>query len=99
MLGSQLTFDTGNSPSQIAYADLNNDGLWDLVTANYAGTLSLLLGAGDGTFAPHVDYPSGIQDIRAGVKSLAIGDLNNDGRPDIAVNGLDQVSILMNSCR
>jgi len=40
----------------------------------------VLLNKGDGTFAPMTSYPAGFSPM-----GVAIGDLNGDGRGDIAV--------------
>src|SRR5262249_49347385 len=65
----------------LAAADLNGDGKPDLVVGHGAGIVSVLLGHGDGTFAPHVDYTAG-----AGAFSVAVADFNGDGKPDIAAS-------------
>jgi len=86
---------TGNIPYAIAAADLNGDGILDLVVANStSNTLSVFLGNGDGTFTPATASPS----TGSGPMALAIGDFNNDGFLDIAVaNSSDNtVSILLN---
>lgn len=49
----------GNNPSSIVAADFNNDGLLDLATTDEdSGTVSLLLGNGDGTFQPARSIPT-----------------------------------------
>jgi hypothetical protein len=75
----------------MAVADLNGDGNLDLVIPATnsdgmgpfltPGNISVLLGNGDGTFRPNVDYTIG-----ARATSVAIGDLNGDGKPDLVVS-------------
>ncbi len=69
-------------PGKPALADLNGDGVLDMVVANasFNGNLSVLIGNGDGTFQPAVSYPTAF-----GAGSVAVGDFNGDGKPDIAV--------------
>jgi hypothetical protein len=59
-------------------ADFDGDGKPDLVLANDAATLSVLLGKGDGTFGAPSDINLGGHQRR-----VAVGDLNNDGKVDI----------------
>ena len=66
----------------IAVGDFNGDGRVDLAVAG-AGVVSVLLGNGDGTFQPPVNYAAGINEARA----LVAGDFNGDGRVDLAVAG------------
>ena len=62
-------------------ADLNGDGMNDGVVVNLSsGSISVLLGNGDGTFQPAVNYATG-----ANSGSVAVGDFNGDGVPDLAV--------------
>ena len=58
----------------------------DLAVANVSSGVSVLLGNGDGTFQAAVDFGGG------GV-SVAVGDFNGDGKPDLAV----LVSVLLNN--
>ena len=82
------SFATGGSgPTSVAIADVNRDGKPDVVVTNQysndapTGAVSILLGNGDGTFQPAVSYSSG----GTGTSSVAVGDLNGDGRLDLAV--------------
>jgi hypothetical protein len=65
----------------VAVADVNLDGKLDLVVANEDGTVSVLLGKGDGTFAAAVAYDSGGMDP----ESVAVADVNGDGKPDLLI--------------
>ncbi|MFX9688398.1 VCBS repeat-containing protein, partial [Acinetobacter baumannii] len=78
---------TGTSPRSVAIGDLDGDGKPDLVTANYnPNTVSVLRNTsssgsiGLGSFAANVDFATGTTPT-----SVAIGDLDGDGKPDLAV--------------
>ena len=86
----------------IVTGDFNSDGALDLAVtsnncntpaSNCVGTISLLLGNGDGTFQPRVDYPG-----KNYPAFLAAADLNNDAGFDLAVpdSYLGSVSIILN---
>ena len=89
------------NPAGLAIGDLNGDGKPDLAVANgtvdtededAVGTVSIRLNRGDGTFKPRRDYNAG-----PGPAAIAIGDLNGDSKPDLAVAGWDgAVSTLFN---
>ncbi len=77
---NRADFATGVGPVAVAVGDFNGDGLTDVVTANStANTVSVLLGHGDGTFAPHSDYA-----VEGAPTSIVVGDFNGDGKLDIA---------------
>jgi hypothetical protein len=72
----------------VAIADVNNDGVPDLVTSGFGnaeGIVSVLLGKGDGTFQPGVAYETGATGGGIGAMSVAVADLNGDGKPDLVV--------------
>ncbi len=87
-----VAYAVGNYPTSIAVADFNGDGSMDIVTENdLDGTVSVLLGKGDGTFQPAVTYAAG-----SNLRALAVGDFNGDGNADIAVVGVGTgVAILL----
>jgi hypothetical protein len=75
-------------PRQVVVADVNQDGVPDLVGAadggpngSPAGKVEVLLGNGDGTFQPAQNYDSGGDNPQF----IAIGDFNRDGEPDVVV--------------
>jgi len=83
----RVDYATGVQPVAIKAADLNGDGKLDLLTANFGATtgpnnqgLSVLIQGAPGTFAAPVNYAT---EHRA--SGLAVGDLNGDGKPDVAV--------------
>jgi hypothetical protein len=90
-----VVFGTGGvGPYSVAIADVNGDGKPDLVVANVGGpfgigNLGVLLGNGDGTFQSAVTYGN----IQA--ESVAITDVNHDGKPDLLAAGLILVDVLL----
>lgn len=84
-------------PVGVAVADLNGDGIPDIVTNNRGtGNVGVLLGNGDGTFKPVVNYPIG-DGGSSYANGVAIADMNGDGFPDIVTvdNGsIDDMGVL-----
>jgi Bacterial Ig-like domain (group 3)/FG-GAP-like repeat/FG-GAP repeat len=88
-----VTFDSGTSPggTAVAVADLNRDGKLDLIVTTgctYSltcpkGSVGVLMGNGDGTFRPSVNYAlAGWSDF-----GIDVVDLNRDGKLDVVVGG------------
>jgi hypothetical protein len=95
----EATYPTGPAPTAVVAGDFNRDGNLDLaVTSGNCvfdgtsdmvncgpGSISILLGNGDGSFQPHFDYPTGVDPA-----SVVAGDFNGDGKLDLAIaNGSD----------
>ena len=88
----------GAYPAAIAVADVNHDGRQDVILANAGdpltstpGSLSVLLGNGDGTFQTAMSFAAGTQP-----GAVVAGDFNQDGVLDLAVTDVanNAVSIL-----
>ena len=83
--GSRTDYDVGQPPYGVVATDLNGDGKLDIVAeTSFSLTegVRVLLGNGNGTFQPHVDYSfSGL----AQPSSILASDFNNDSKPDLVV--------------
>ncbi|HUB26577.1 MAG TPA: choice-of-anchor tandem repeat GloVer-containing protein [Tepidisphaeraceae bacterium] len=84
--GAPEVYSTGSNPFDIASGSLTGDGTVDLVTANYNGTITVLLGNGDGTFQSPQTFPDGLGSYPNGgdQNDLAIANLGTDF-PDVLV--------------
>src|ERR1035441_10672201 len=80
-----VNYTVGGFPTAIVAGDFNHDGHLDLAVANYGdigngGSVSILLGRSDGTFAAGATYP-----MNYGPAAIVAGDFDGDGNIDPAV--------------
>jgi VCBS repeat protein/FG-GAP repeat protein len=83
-----VPYDAERSPQALSIADFNRDGKLDIAVVNECGTdpacqkgsVSILLGKGDGTFRHGPSFPAGLEPL-----DLRVADFNGDRRPDVVV--------------
>ncbi|HZR59235.1 MAG TPA: FG-GAP-like repeat-containing protein [Terriglobales bacterium] len=88
-------------PNSIVAEDVNGDGKLDLVAMTPYNGVFVFLGNGDGTFQAPVVNATVCTGSIGNCESLAVGDLNGDGKPDLAFESNDTtgggISILLNT--
>ena len=91
-----VSYGSSNFATSVAVGDFDADGKIDLAVSSYGfgsnGVVSIMLGKGDGTFFPSVDYSSAPSPF-----SIVKGDFNGDSKLDLATANIqvDSVSILL----
>src|SRR6266436_5479988 len=93
---STSTIGAGSSPNTLVVGDFNLDNKPDIAVVNNvsSGTVTILLGNGSGGFSPAGGSPVS---VGTSPYSVAAGDFNLDGKPDLAVTnfGGANLSILL----
>ncbi|CAA9523461.1 MAG: hypothetical protein AVDCRST_MAG45-2655 [uncultured Solirubrobacterales bacterium] len=90
-LGPERSHPAGDLPYSVETADLNGDRVLDIVTPNTVShDVSVLLGRGDGSFRPAVNFPAG-----KGPRTAVTTDLDEDGRIDLAVSDVFDRAVLV----
>jgi hypothetical protein len=76
---------TNPGPNSIVAEDVNGDGKIDLVAMTPYNGVFVFLGNGDGTFQTPLPNTTVCTDSIGVCQSIAVADLNGDGKPDAAV--------------
>ncbi len=102
--GTYSASSSGNfnpGPNSLVAADVNGDGKLDLVAMTPYNGVFVFQGNGDGTFKTPVANTTVCTSAIGSCGALAVGDLNGDGKPDLALQSNDTVgggmSILLNN--
>lgn len=89
-----LLFPVGDLPDYVTVADVNSDGVPDMIVANALDhTVTVFLGVGDGKFTRAAGSPITVGNYPV---SIAVADFNGDGIADLAVAnfGSNTVTVL-----
>jgi hypothetical protein len=84
----------------VAIADINGDGIPDIITSNYNGlTLVFINNTAANAATPSFAAPVAVAGIAAdGGQDLAVADINGDGKPDIVSgNATNDVYVALNT--
>jgi hypothetical protein len=99
VFGGGQTFAAGNDPVGLVAADFTGSGHKDLALIDGRTDpqghydIAFLLGTSSGTFAAPVFFSTGLGQGTG----LAVGNLNSDSKPDLAVSALNGAEIMLNN--
>jgi hypothetical protein len=88
--GSASSTYTGFGPNLALVGNFSGGPAPDLVTANAAFTVSILLSQGNGTFVAPTPYKA-----PGGARQVVTADFNHDGNPDLVTIDQHRISILL----
>jgi hypothetical protein len=75
-----LVVDVPSNTNSIVAADIDADGIDDIITVGSTGTLTISVSDGGGGFEDGVDIAVGLAP-----RDLAVGEVNEDDSPDLAI--------------
>ena len=90
------SYQRGSGSRNLVLADFDGDGNIDVAAVGGGQNVSVLLGAGDGSFRARRQFPGGF-----GPVALAAANFDSSGKPDLAVADLyiNTITLLTNTSR
>lgn len=84
-------FQVGDFPTLVESADVNGDGILDIISNNFESrSISVLLGEGDGSFASQFGFFGG-----AGVIAMQLADFDDDDDLDLALLSQQDMRVII----
>ena len=91
-----VSYSTNTNPQSVAVGDFDEDGVQDLAVVNAItiitqgpGTVSILIGNGDGTFRAATEFSAG-----SGCGAIVAGDFDGDHHLDLAITNFIPINVL-----